>query len=149
MKLYRLKYKEKTFNYKNRLIRLTNEITYPEDHDIYKKFKSHFIFDSEVEDGNETESNPTILLEDPVEDAKVIIEDEKVSTEVKTEDETEDETEGDTIDLEEDDVVVDYNTLETKEELIQYIKDNELDVVVGNTKSVDKIKAKIKDSLEK
>ena len=43
---------------------------------------------------------------------------------------------------------IDYNTLETKEELLQYVEDNNIDIDLGNTRSVAKIKAKIKAVLE-
>ena len=154
--MYRFKHKERTVNFNNKLVKVTDEVLYDDEHPLVLKFKSHF----------KKENDTRILNEQPVEDAKVIQEDENVSTEVVTEnaviteevntdvEETEvvteevntDESKNDS----EDETVVSegYESLETKEELVQYIEDNQIDVSLGNTKNPDKIKEKIKIALE-
>jgi len=150
--MYRFKHKEKTLNFQNKLVKVTDEVLYDDEHPLVLKFKSHFV----------KESDARILVEQPVEDAKVIQEDENVSTEIgvdlaKGDDETvvtevvvtkdavddvKNESEGETV------VAEGYESLETKEELVQYIEDNQIDVSLGNTKNPDKIKEKIKLALE-
>lgn len=140
MKKYRLIYKEKTFSYRNGLVKVTDEVLYEEDHPFYKAFKRHF----KEEKTEEGESQPQLLVEEPVEDAKVIVEDEETSTEIQGMD-------GEIISFDESeslDETADYKTLETKEELIKFIEDNGVNVVIGNTKDVKKIKAKIEKALE-
>lgn len=146
MALYKLIYKEKTFNYRGKLMKVTNEVHYEEDHFIRKAFKSHFVKVPKSE-------LPQLLVEQPVQDAKVIVEDENVSTEIQGADATVisfdeakglDQTADVTVVVEE----VDYNTFTKKSELVKYIEDKGLNVTIGNTKDVEKIKAKIKDALE-
>ena len=129
--MYRIKYKEKTFNFKGKLVTITDDRLFSEDDEFYKKFKSHF----------KKADNVQMLVEEPIEDAKVEVETESVA-------EVEDHVPPNEVEVN-DEVVetveIDFEALETKDELVQYIKDKGIEVNLGRTKDVEKIKEKIRE----
>ena len=122
--MYRIKYKEKTFNFKGKLVTITDDRLFSEDDEFYKKFKSHFKKADTVQ----------MLVEEPIEDAKVEVETESVA-------EVEDHVPPNEVEVNE----IDFEALETKDELIQYIKEKGIEVNLGRTKDVEKIKEKIRE----
>lgn len=134
MKQYRLKQEIKTFAVGSKVYTVTNKQTYSEDNIIVKNFKKYF-----YEDGKQ------ILNEQPIEQAKVQVimssDDDKSLIDV--------DVTNMPIETKEENKTVDYNSLETKEELEQYVADNNIEVNFGNVKNVDKLKARIAEVLGK
>ncbi len=127
MKQYMLNQEVKTFALGSKVYTITNKVTYNEDNIIVKKFPKFF-----------HEKGKQLLVEQPIEQANVEVSMSSDSNENIINESNKTNT-----------VIVDYNTLETREELEKYVAENNIKVNFGNVKNIDKIKERIAEVLGK